>query len=82
MDMEEPDQYIMLRCAAHTAGRSYPTRKAQAKPRNDTPPRLRVARLGPRAILTTRRWPHEYLMGRDETKTHAAPLLEGYQAPE
>jgi len=82
MDMEQPDQYITLRRAAQIAGLSYPTLKAQAKPRNDTPPRLRVARLGPRTVLTTRRWLHEYLTGRDGTNTHAAPLPTGYQPPD
>jgi len=82
IDMENPDQYITLPRAAHVAGLSYPTLKAQAKPRKDTPPRLQIARLGPRTVLTTLRWLHEYLMGRDETNTRTAPLPEGYQAPE
>jgi len=82
MDMEEPDQYITLRRAAHIARLSFPTVKAQAKPRQDTRPRLRVARLGPPTVLTMRRGLREYLMGRDETNTHAAPLPEGYRVPE
>ena len=82
MDTENPDQYMTRRGAAHLAGMSRPTLKAQARPRNDTPPRQWVARLGSRTVLTTLRWLHEYLMGRDETNTHAAPLPEGYQAPE
>ena len=81
MTLEGPDQHITLRRAAELAGLSYPTLKAQSKPRKDAPARLRVERLGPRTVLTTRRWLHEYLMNRDETNTHAAKLPEGYRVP-
>ena len=82
MDMEDPNQYTTLPRAAHIAGLPCPTRKAPARPPDDTPPWLQVARVGQRDGLTMRRWLHDYLTGRDETNTHAAPLPEGYQAPE
>ena len=79
--LEPPDQYIALTRAAALCGLSAGTLRVLANPRGDALPRLRTVRLG-HDRLTTRRWLHEYLMGRDETNTHAAPLPEGYVPPE
>ena len=79
--IEPPGEYITLARAAQIAGLSPETLRKQARRRGDAPPRLRTVRLG-HDRLTTRRWLHEYLLGRDETNTHAAPLPVGYVPPE
>jgi len=73
---EPPDQYLSIARASELAGLSPHTLRAQVRAR-----RLRAEKLG-HDLVTTRRWLHEYLTGRDETNTHAAPLPEGYVAPE
>ena len=80
-NLEQPDQYISLARAAALCGLSAGTLRVLANPRGDSPPRLRTVRLG-HDRLTTRRWLHDYLTGRNETNTHAAPLPPGYQAPD
>ncbi len=81
MVQESPDQYITLRRAAQIAGLTYTTLKSQARPRANSAPKLRVVRLGPRTVLTTRAWLHEYLMGRDVSNRHAMALPADYVPP-
>jgi len=83
LDLEAPDQHITLRRASQISGLAYPTLKAQAKARGTMPAKLRVERLGPRTVLTTRRWLHEYLTAASERDKGARkPLPQGYVAPE
>jgi hypothetical protein len=79
--LEPVDTYITLARAGQISGLSPETLRKQAHPRKGQPPRLRTVRLG-HDRLTTRRWLHEYLMGRDERNQHAAPLPDDYVPPE
>ena len=73
--LEAPDQPISLARAAALAGLSVNTLRHQAKKE-----RLKVQRLG-REQYTTRRWLHEYLVGRESAFGQDAPLPEGYRVP-
>lgn len=80
--LEASDAPITLTRAAELAGLSPSTLRVQANNYRRTSGAigLQATRMG-RDWVTTRRQLHEYLMGRDETNTHAAPLPPGYQAP-
>ena len=73
--MEGPLDYITLRRAGELCGISGDTLRNQARRG-----RLQTLKLG-RDNVTTRKWLHAYLQSRD-TRGHAAPLPEGYVAPE
>jgi hypothetical protein len=79
--LEPVDQYITLERAAQLSGLSVWTLRNQARSRRSQPARLQAVKLG-HDLLTTRRWLHEYLTTRDETRQQAAPLPADYQAPE
>jgi hypothetical protein len=74
--LEAPDAPISLVRAAALSGLSVNTLRHQAKKA-----RLQVHRLG-REQYTTRRLLHQYLTERTGAFKQAAPLPEGYVAPE
>jgi hypothetical protein len=66
--IDESDGYISLSRAAELSGLGAETLRVHA-----IRGRLCTIRSG-RDLLTTRRWLHEYLMTRDETREQAAAL--------
>ena len=74
-DLESPEVYITLKRAAALSGLSPNTLLIQARDG-----KLKTVQPA-RDRFTTRRWLHEYLQSRD-TRGHAAPLPEGYVAPD
>ena len=79
--LEPSDTYITLARAAQLSGLAAGTLRVLSNPRDGKEPRLRTVRLG-HDRLTTRRWLHEYLMGRDGRNQQAAPLPPDYVAQE
>ena len=80
-ELEPPMQYITLQRASEISGVSPVTLGNQARERGGKPARLRTVRLG-HTLVTTRVWLHAYLESRDARRKQAAPLPEGYAAPE
>lgn len=74
--LEPPDQYISIARASVIAGLSPHTLRVQVRAK-----KLHAVKLG-HDLATTRQWLHTYLLSRDDTNTHAAPLPEGYVPPE
>lgn len=76
-ELEAPDQWISLARAAVLAGLSPKTLRHQA-----VAGKLKTVQPA-RDLLTTRRWLHEYLLSRDDSRgAQPAPLPAGYVAPE
>lgn len=78
MQLEGPDELISLRRASELSGVSPATLRHQALAN-----KLQTKKVGPRMLLTTRRWLHEYLMeAAERDKGRRLPLPADYQAPE
>ena len=78
MRLEDPDEMISLRRAGDLSGVSPGTLRNQA-----IAGKLQTRKLGPRMLVTTRRWLHAYLLaasGRD--KGSRLPLPQGYRVPD
>jgi hypothetical protein len=74
--IDESDGYISLRRASKLCGISSGTLRVHANKGM-----LRHVRIGG-DLRTTRRWLHEYLSTRDETRQQVAPLPADDQAPQ
>ena len=75
--LEGPDEYIALARAGQLAGVAPGTLRNQA-----LAGKLRTVKLA-HDLLTTRRWLHEYLESRDDSRgAKPAPLPADYQAPD
>ena len=75
--IEPPDEYISIARAAEIAGLSPKTLRHQT-----VAGKLRTVKPA-HDLLTTRRWLHDYLTGRDSSRGGLpSPLPEGYTAPE
>ena len=75
--LEAPDQYISIARAAQLAGLSPVTLRIQVQRG-----KLHTVKLA-RDLLTTRRWLHDYLVNRDDSRgAQPLPLPPEYVAPE
>jgi hypothetical protein len=76
--LEGADEFISLRRAGELSGLSPATLRRQAYDG-----KLQTKALGPRMLVTTRRWLHAYLAEASKRDKGARkPLPEGYVAPD